>query len=126
MSEQEAPTCHALKEAKWPGLRALLFGPPLPRCGAPAALWVGGIPYCQACYDRIRADAKSGKNLLGVLQRALGDREEMAAAAKLSAACEHEPNDKGTCVTCGALQPDDPAQPWEPPVRRPQHIREAH
>jgi hypothetical protein len=47
------------------------------------------------------------------------DEREAAAAAKLSAACEHvvsEPH--GVCVFCGALQPSDADQPWEPPVRR--------
>jgi hypothetical protein len=47
------------------------------------------------------------------------DEREAAAAAKLCAACEHEANDQGTCVFCGALQPtEDSLQIWEPPIRR--------
>lgn len=49
------------------------------------------------------------------------DEPEAAAAAKLCAACEHQPSSKGVCVFCGALQPDDPTQQWEPPVRRRRH-----
>lgn len=49
------------------------------------------------------------------------DEQETAAAAKLSAACEHLASDKGVCVFCGALQPDDPERPWEPPLRRRMH-----
>ncbi len=43
---------------------------------------------------------------------------EVAAAAKLCAACEHEDNGYGTCAFCGALRPDDENDNWEPPVRR--------
>lgn len=47
------------------------------------------------------------------------DEQEAAAAAKLSAACEHLANDKGVCVFCGALQPDHGSlMLWEPPIRR--------
>ena len=46
------------------------------------------------------------------------DEREVAAAAKLCAACEHEANGQGTCVFCGALKPDDLTKAWEPPVRR--------
>lgn len=48
------------------------------------------------------------------------DPREMEAAAKLSAACEHESNPHGVCVFCGALKPDSGDQ-WEPPMRRPRH-----
>jgi hypothetical protein len=50
------------------------------------------------------------------------DELEANRAIKLCAACEHEANDKGVCVFCGALQPDDPSASWEPPVRRPRAL----
>lgn len=48
------------------------------------------------------------------------DEREEAAAARMSAACEHEANEHGVCVFCGALEPDTGAQlpTWEPPARR--------
>ncbi len=49
------------------------------------------------------------------------NEREAAAAAKLCAACEHEPNEHGVCVFCGALQPGKVASrpdAWEPPVQR--------
>jgi hypothetical protein len=48
------------------------------------------------------------------------DEREEAAAARMSAACEHEANRYGVCVFCGALRPDAdaPSQTWEPPARR--------
>lgn len=65
----EAHTCEASQERKWPGLSALLFGPPLPRCGKPATLCRGGLWLCQDCHDHIDQLAKSGKNLLSILSQ---------------------------------------------------------
>ncbi len=50
------------------------------------------------------------------------DQREADAAARLCAACEHEANEHGVCVFCGALKPDDPARAWEPPLRRPRMV----
>ena len=45
------------------------------------------------------------------------DEHEAAAAAKLCAACDHEANEQGTCVFCGALRTDQ-GDAWEAPLRR--------
>lgn len=44
------------------------------------------------------------------------DPKEAAAAAKMSAACEHVRHVNGTCLYCGALAGDN--NHWEPPLRR--------
>jgi hypothetical protein len=47
----------------------------------------------------------------------MNPEQEMEAAAKLAAACEHEAGEHGTCVFCGALK-TDLDDVWEAPMRR--------
>lgn len=48
------------------------------------------------------------------------DDRERGAAARMSAACDHEANQYGVCVFCGALRLDrgEELETWEPPARR--------